>query len=71
MSKKAKKVAETILKLRREKLELVKRNSFGLSEHKLLWLLDDASQPYRDCLEAMKRGKLISDYNLTEDTAKE
>jgi len=71
MSKKSRKVAETILKLRREKLELVKRNNFGKSEHEMHWLLGDASQPYCDCLEAMKRGKLISDYNLAEDTAKE
>jgi len=71
MSKKAKKVAETILKLRREKLESVKAHNNFRGENKLHWLLNDASQPYQDCLEAMKRGGLISDYNLAKDTAKE
>lgn len=72
MSKKAQKVAETILRLRRDKLNLVKRdNKFTADEHKMHWLLNAASQPYNDCLEAMKRGKLISDYNLVKDTAKE
>lgn len=70
MSKKAQKVAETILKLRREKLNLVKRDNKFESEHKMYWLLGDASMPYQNCLEAMRRGGLISDYNLSDDTVK-
>jgi len=69
MSKKGKKVAETILKLRQEALELAKRNNFGKTEHEMHWILSGTSQPYNDCLEAMKRGGLISNYNLADDTA--
>lgn len=71
MSKKGKKVAEVILKLRRDQLDLVRRNNFGKTEHEMHWPLSEASMPYRDCLEAMKRGGLISNYNLVSDTAVE
>lgn len=71
MSKKGRKVAETILKLRRDDLEITKKNNFGKTEHEMHWILGKISQPYNDCLEAMRRGGLISDYNLTTDTAKE
>lgn len=70
MSKKAQKVAETILRLRRDTCESVIRNNRDTDSHKLHWLLSNASQPYQDCLEAMKRGNLISDYNMVKNTAK-
>jgi len=73
MSKKAKKVAETILKLRRAHIDLVKKDNFFTSEIELHWAIQrsGASMPYQDCLEAMKKGGLITDYNLAKDTAKE
>ena len=73
MSKKAKKVAEVILKLRRAHIDLVKRDNPFASEIELHWAVrrSGASQPYQDCLEAMKRGGLISDYHLVSDTAEE
>lgn len=70
MSKKAQKVAETILRLRRSQLNMIKDHNKDVLENKMHWLLSEASQPYRDCLEAMKRGGLISDYNLDKDIAK-
>lgn len=71
MSKKAKKVAEVILKLKHEALDVAKRDNIGKSTHEMHWIINDKSQPYNDCLEAMKRGGLISDYNLAEETVKE
>lgn len=67
MSAKGKKVAETILKLRRGAIDLAKRINSDATEHKMSWILSEVTQPYNDCLEAMKRGGLITDYYLTSD----
>lgn len=63
MSEKGKKVAESILRIRRDIID-----SHGHDPNS--WHIVEKIQGYRDSLEAMKRGGLISDYNLFDDTVK-
>ena len=62
MSIKGKKVAETILRIRRD---IIDTHGKGNPNS---WDVVGEIQGYRDSLEAMKMGGLISDYNLFDDT---
>lgn len=60
------KAAKVMLALRRSAIQQVERDWSHLPKEKS-WKWAAVNQPYKDCLEALVRSKLIASYDLVSD----